>query len=153
MELLMAYLHRGQYRYVEYTDDGCTRYQCLWCKSMMEIRDDPTYWHFCPRCGKSWFNSADCRPREIPRWAWDRGHREWQWGLHPERREDPQVWFIECRSKWGDDPWSEWKNEQKVYGNCWQSARQQLSMLRGRHDDRDDDWVKFEYRAITRREQ
>jgi hypothetical protein len=80
---LMGHLHRGQYRYVEYTDDGCSIYQCLWCKCTFETRDNPEYqWNFCPKCGRSWFKKADCRPRNIPRWAWDRGIREYPSLVH-----------------------------------------------------------------------
>lgn len=31
------------WRYVEYTDDGCSRYQCLNCKEIWEGRDSPGY--------------------------------------------------------------------------------------------------------------
>jgi rRNA maturation endonuclease Nob1 len=38
-----------QYRYVEYTDDGCSRYECLNCYCQFEVRDIP--WKYCPGCG------------------------------------------------------------------------------------------------------
>jgi hypothetical protein len=116
---------------------------------MIEIRDDPTYWHFCPRCGKSWFKAMGCRPRSIPRWAWDRGIHEWQDGMYPRQKKPTHKWIIEERSKWPGirDEWSEWKWEQEVYGNSWQYAYQTLNRLRAQNAQRHESDFIFEYRA------
>lgn len=52
------------WRYVEYTDDGCSLYQCLSCYETWESRTAPGYfdlednyartWKFCPYCGVEW---------------------------------------------------------------------------------------------------
>jgi hypothetical protein len=136
---------------VEYTDDGCSIYQCLWCKCTFETRDNPEYqWNFCPKCGRSWFKKADCRPRNIPRWAWDRGIREYQEGLYPPWKEDKQVWFIEWRTRWEGEEWGEWRPDGKVYGNDWQSAARQLAYRR--EGKRPDDVIQHEYRARIKHE-
>lgn len=46
----------NQWRKVEYTDDGCTVYECLKCKAGWESRSDPEWgkWQFCPCCGTKW---------------------------------------------------------------------------------------------------
>lgn len=38
-----------QYREIEYTDDGCARFECLACKSQWEVRYTPTV--YCGNCG------------------------------------------------------------------------------------------------------
>jgi len=43
-----------KWRYVEYTDDGCTVYQCLSCYDSIEGRFSPADWKFCPYCGVEW---------------------------------------------------------------------------------------------------
>lgn len=44
------------WRYVDYTDDGCSVYECLDCYRSWEARTDPKYsgWKFCPYCGCEW---------------------------------------------------------------------------------------------------
>ena len=155
----MGYLERGQYRYVEYDDDGCDRYQCLWCFNDFVMRDNPEYWNFCPKCGRSWFKKADCRPREIPRWAWDRGHREWFDGMYPIVKKKPIIWFIEFRTRWPEigkrveSVWTQWMEDGEVYGNDWQSAARQLAYRRTNNEPEYPGDMEFEYRAFTRREQ
>lgn len=45
-----------KWRYVDYTDDGCSIYQCLNCYVKWEARTSPKYgeWKFCPHCGCKW---------------------------------------------------------------------------------------------------
>lgn len=48
-----------QWRNVEYTDDGCTVYQCCSCLKQWESRTAPgrgnvLKWNFCPYCGIKW---------------------------------------------------------------------------------------------------
>ena len=148
---------KGQYRKVRYSDDGCYVYQCLWCLGTVEIRDDPHYgWHFCPKCGKSWFNRLECRDHEVPRWYYER------WGngddpnapsvyeMFPPRQESRATWVIECRAKWPNQDWGDWSREldfaKDPHRPDWQRVRSQLAMCRGRHEP-DDDFIQFEYRA------
>ena len=51
------------WRKIEYTDDGCSLYQCLMCYRSWEGRSSPGYceeheyhadWHFCPYCSTKW---------------------------------------------------------------------------------------------------
>lgn len=53
------------WRYVHYTDDGCSIFECLKCYGRWEGRSEPGYihhethqyipsWHFCPICGTQW---------------------------------------------------------------------------------------------------
>lgn len=53
----------NHWRYVRYTDDGCSHYQCLMCYANWEGRSAPGYhhegkyhclWRFCPYCGTEW---------------------------------------------------------------------------------------------------
>jgi len=44
------------WRKVEYTDDGCSIYECLSCYNSWEARTSPEWsgWQFCPCCGVGW---------------------------------------------------------------------------------------------------
>lgn len=46
------------WRNVNYTDDGCSLFQCLSCKHKWESRTSPDSfdgdWKFCPVCGREW---------------------------------------------------------------------------------------------------
>lgn len=44
------------WRYFDYTDDGCSLYECLNCYNQWEARTNPEYaeWKFCPYCGCRW---------------------------------------------------------------------------------------------------
>lgn len=154
---------KGQYRKVRYADDGCYIYQCLWCLGTIAIHDNPHYgWNFCPKCGKSWFKRLECRDHEVPRWYYDR----WGNGDSPDapdlwrfykRPESTATWYIECRVKWPNRPWDEWKHEYSCDKDpCnpdWQWAKSALSMCRARHDPDEETGfdLKFEYRARLER--
>lgn len=61
-----------RWRELHYTDDGCSKYQCLSCKESWESRSTPEYgWKFCPYCGVKWEGGLKCRTSEIPRWQWE----------------------------------------------------------------------------------
>lgn len=151
----------GQYRQVEYSDEGCYIYQCLWCLGTIEIRDNPQYgWNFCPKCGKSWFTKKYCRPRNVPRWYWDHfGDPEDDPSLPPvyslyKRQEPTNHWVIEWRTNWcakrlGED-WGDWHLEERIphrpHKQTYLYVYRRLKMLRADRDD-DGDSIKFEYRA------
>lgn len=60
------------WRYVEYVDDGCSRYQCLSCKQEWVARSNPRHekWRYCPACGVEWAGERECRERGEPAWLW-----------------------------------------------------------------------------------
>ena len=43
-----------RWRKIEYTDDGCTLYECLHCYQRFEGRFFLGDWKFCPYCGAEW---------------------------------------------------------------------------------------------------
>lgn len=98
-----------QWRYVEYTDDGCARYECLQCKHTWEGRSAPGYrmfetneyvaiWHFCPACGVKWTGSPRTQDNEVgPRRKRIRDAVESDPRRFGDRPEPPWWWVIECR--------------------------------------------------------
>lgn len=44
----------NRWRKIRDTDDGCTTYECLKCKTGWESRTTPEGWSFCPKCGVNW---------------------------------------------------------------------------------------------------
>jgi len=62
----------NKYRYVQYEDDGHCTYQCLACKAMIYSPSVESY-KYCPYCACQWEGQHVCRPRSIPRWAYERG--------------------------------------------------------------------------------
>lgn len=62
----------AKWREVEYTDDGCSVYQCLSCYQQWEGRSSPEYgWKFCPFCGIQWTGGVMSRSHYTPRWRWE----------------------------------------------------------------------------------
>lgn len=149
-------LRDGQFRKVQYTDDGCYMWQCMWCKNMIEIRDDANYWNFCPKCGKSWFRRLRCRGHETPRWAWDRYGDNNPPGIrfYPKHKYPEWEWVVEERTKWRGQEWSEWKFERNYKVNHGQLGawRDGLWLLnRCRTNVENDDIIRFEYRIRKRK--
>lgn len=148
----------GQYRRVQYTDDGCTQYQCLWCMNHIEIRDDPQFWCFCPKCAKSWFTRLECRDRGYPRWAYNRWGNDCPSGVNlwPPHKQPEWEWIIEERNKWPDCLWGDWTYETSYtvqYGElgAWREAAWRLNNCRRDEDDEIGIGIKFEYRVIKRK--
>jgi len=61
----------SKYRNVDYTDDGCTLYECLNCYKRWEARTNPEWseWKFCPTCGCEWEGELkwdSSKPRYYP---------------------------------------------------------------------------------------
>ncbi len=160
---------KGQYRKVEYTDDGCSNYQCLWCLNTMEIRDNPRYWNFCPKCGRSWFTKLECREHWQPRWFYDR------WGEYSDHDvmvmttagevwandlpyyfhlEPTLEWYFEVRSDCFDGKWSEWKNDYKYqydFKHGHKFAKNLLEKFRLDHGDGPRIGWKWEHRVTLRK--
>jgi hypothetical protein len=68
----------NDWRSVEYTDDGCTEYQCLSCKTSWEARTSPehAHWRFCPVCGIQWTGQLPDNDAACDR-AWWRRRQYW----------------------------------------------------------------------------
>lgn len=162
---------KGQYRRVRYTDDGCEIYQCLWCLGTIEIRDDPNYgWHFCPKCGKSWFTRLQCRDHEVPRWYYDRygnrGSYDVKVKLHgqsclkevptadipmyAQKKQSTHRWVIEWSSKWPDREWCPWQREydslKEPYMSDYKWIYSILNQCRLRHAG-NEDFIEYKYRV------
>ncbi len=61
----------NRWRLVEYTDDGCSIYECLKCDAQWEARTSPehSHWRFCPVCGTQWQGALPLnRERANHRW-------------------------------------------------------------------------------------
>lgn len=63
----------NRWRLVEYTDDGCSIYECLKCDAQWEARTSPehAHWRFCPVCGTQWLGPIDLN-RERANHGWNR---------------------------------------------------------------------------------
>jgi len=91
----------NRWRLISYTDDGCSAYQCLSCYKSWESRTNPSglysgpeyAWQYCPYCGCQWEGQHECRERDYPAWAYNRGI-DYYGVRHPRPREVSQ-WRIE----------------------------------------------------------
>lgn len=92
------------FRYVEYTDDGCSIEQCLNCYQKWEGRGSHG-WQFCPYCGTKWIDKLECRGHYDSAWLyrlkqqdkdkWEEWERDQRFGAeHPPLK---RGWVIECR--------------------------------------------------------
>jgi hypothetical protein len=63
----------NRWRTVEYTDDGCSVYECLTCHAQWEARTSPehSHWRFCPVCGTHWHGALPLN-RERANFGWSR---------------------------------------------------------------------------------
>ncbi len=73
------------YRTIQYTDDGCTAYQCLACKATWEARYMPT--KFCGACGIELKGHHESR---------EHGYREWRENI-PQSKPIKTYWTIEAK--------------------------------------------------------
>ena len=66
----------NRWRTAEYTDDGCSVYECLSCKAQWEARTSPehAHWRFCPVCGTQWHGVLPLN-RERANFGWQRRAR------------------------------------------------------------------------------
>lgn len=75
------------YRYVDYTSDGCSEYQCLACKTTWEARRMPT--NYCGGCGIKFVGMHESKPRRDKlKWVWPKNNPESKWII-----EFKQVWI------------------------------------------------------------
>lgn len=120
------------YRRVKYLGDGVNQYQCLDCKNTIDVySSDLSGWNFCPKCGTSWFTMMVTRPRDVPRWAWDKWKDEIPLGvrLRPEKPKMKRAWIIETRDLGSTGGW--WgKNHVPVELGSWRRALMLLAITR-----------------------
>lgn len=146
-----------KWRYVEYTDDGCARYECLQCYSQWEGRSVVGYidfdssvfkavWKFCPYCGCEWTGSTRTEEDEYgPRRQKVRNAENSR--RFDDRKDPPWMywWAIECNetTTWrGQEPRATgWYPE--LYIPWWAGAAKVHRALRRERRKRegDTDWL------------
>lgn len=100
------------WRYVEYTDDGCSRYQCLSCYKQWESRTVPGYFglddsycpvfKFCPFCGVQWAGMRTTGCSKLHEGHKQLGRRrqriedafEARFGYDRWRQPEPPYWLV-----------------------------------------------------------
>ena len=168
--------HRGQFRYVESDHDGGSTYQCLWCLNMIGAKDDPSYWNFCPKCGKSWFTKLQCRDHHTPRWFYDRWGNSAKYGTrvittvaecsasdlkYYSNAPDQWEWYFEVRSTTNDscllghpEEWGRWGYAYSIEyspNHNYRYAKSMLKQYRLGHEPSVYSHWKWEYRATLRK--
>jgi hypothetical protein len=105
------------WRYVKYTDDGASVYQCLHCYKEWEARTSPGYtdkeeytpnWKFCPYCGIQWQKEK----------CWDEEKKQER--IIYGKFEIDYTLIVQERTFWEDRDQSEWKDEKRIElsSNC-----------------------------------
>lgn len=62
-----------KWRYVEYSGDEGSLYECLSCKSRFIAVGYPDHCYiYCPMCGIKWEGKHECRPHNYERWKQER---------------------------------------------------------------------------------
>jgi len=89
----------------DYTNDGCSIYQCLNCYKSWEARTNPEYsnWKYCPVCGIIWTQE---KKSERPEWK----SKRW---VNDEEPLNPCQFIIEKRTIHSDGtiiPWQKCRN-------------------------------------------
>lgn len=153
----------GQFRRLKYTDDGCSVYICCWCDRSIEVRDNPEFWNFCPKCGKSWFKRLQCRKTTTPRWYYDRfkGRESDKVKLFSgevsitsleylcyKSPESKATWVFERRTKWLLDVFSKWEVKMRSPHDSLHEYKWAKSMLNYFRTQQDKSYsVESEYRV------
>ena len=128
----------NKFRYVRYTDDGCSIYECLVCRNSWEIRGGIRGWVCCPYCRTVWEGELEWDTRKENR----RFQRQPQEGrLRNIIQVDIQERFIES----GKEPQDDWKTIRTVSSDA---APWYLKHYR-KNNDESDEWLgHFEYRVV-----
>jgi len=50
------------WRTANYSDDGCSIFECLSCYRTWELRGSPNNWKYCPFCGTIWLGEKTTNP-------------------------------------------------------------------------------------------
>lgn len=110
----------NRWRYVAYTDDGASIYQCLKCYEKWEARTSPgDRWRFCPYCGTIWDGQHE----------WD---AEKKWNFRQRKSYvSPFIWVIQEKVLFSDfeKDWADtYKRMDAFSWGRWTTAREVLSM-------------------------
>ena len=99
-----------------YTDDGCSKYECLQCNDTWEGRSGG--FNFCPFCGIKFQGIQPNRGEERrDRFYQYKRDREWASGERPKLDIPPFLWVIEIRRGWSDSPkMGRWETERSYDG-------------------------------------
>ncbi len=123
------------WRYKDYTDDGCSIYQCLKCYGEWEGRGAPGYhyegkynptWRFCPICGTQWLGmrltetpnemSLQLGPRRARIDAAIERRRQQDWTAYYAVKPPAFWWSIQTREFHSFCGWREWVDYQQARG-------------------------------------
>ena len=104
----------SRWRRVEYTDDGCSIYECLSCYKRWEARTNPSYeWKFCPYCASEWTGEEEYDDKVFERKEAQvstikRIEVYLQMKLYIRESEGYEVFFFECLEEDnGKDGWED----------------------------------------------
>ena len=136
------------WRYVEYTDDGCAKYQCLSCYNTWEARTAPgwvdnhdkvgeyhPYFVFCPCCGTKWIGQrigVENNERALGKYRYEIQKKidERRFDYKPEVKPN-KVWVLETQlwSNRSKDREPEWTVERYCSVQRY-SAKNMLDMMK-----------------------
>ena len=93
------------WRKSEYTDDGCSVYQCLSCYKTWEGRSNPEWegWNFCPVCGVGWeyqIKNEDDKTFERRQRRYNYLDRKSEVTLEIKHYEKDSAGFYQCFIDW-----------------------------------------------------
>ena len=102
----------NKWRYVDYTDDGCSIFECLYCHYKWESRTTPKDWKWCPVCGVKWDGEQPNRLQFTSRYP-----------SSPQYKKYPPASFVVMRRVKHNYPknakWSEWSVFDTLY---WENS-------------------------------
>lgn len=132
------------YRCVEYTDDGCSVYECLSCKARWEARGFPR--NYCGNCGMRFHGMmTDLSDRRK--------------ALRDEaslagRGEPRPCWIIEARERFQGEEWGEWRyvwvDRRLSAKDAMRDVRRLRRAAAAQEQEEDDPFprVDYEFRAV-----
>lgn len=139
----------NQLRYVAYTSDGCTAWECLYCGGRIEVRMSRYDGFICTYCGTLW--EAFMVPIG---WEWPlRLRAEVEYREHEERKAETHGFVLEDRSTLFEDVLPGWQHRRDLHTTDAHQAYEELARERHRHRDEDDEtgrtflrvvWGKYE---------
>lgn len=126
-------------REIEYTEDGCYLFECLWCHAQWEARTKG--FRFCPHCGIEW---AERVSSDNIRYKRSKFRQATKNSTCPKWQIQSRYMCSFSDGKWGD--WEDWGDPYKasakqVYA-CLESQRQRHAPSKNHPDE------KWEWRAI-----
>ncbi len=122
-----------KFRYVQYTDDGCSEWQCLNCYKSIEGRLNIAKWKGCPYCFCKWTGEHKCMPADERHYTLvpeDIRNNEWK-----KKEASKTFWVIEEKTKYNGNE-SEWKPYCHYDGKM--TAKRILEILKETRKDIED---------------